>query len=284
MKWLAVVLVVVALCSSPVFGARHSSEHEDSSSTEDFAEMVEGVSQAETDANEVAALESEVASEDVEALHAAMAQEAADEAQSEFEAATEDEVEADAAETADEANEEATAIDHMEANEVEEEIDLSSEAESESFLSEHETATEGESESEGAEAATEVVAGAAVLQFEEDSSDDAVDDAEDAEARAEEEAAAMRFKSKPIEYSESLAKEALVYAQVAYYEADPQHCANKLGHKSFDVKHTVSAELKDGSSVFGFTAVDKSKNRRTCDSHAALFFCFCFVVCLFFLL
>jgi len=84
---------------------------------------------------------------------------------------------------------------------------------------------------------------------------------EDAEATAEEQANAMRFKMKAVSYDEKLAKESLVYAQAAYYEADPAHCASKLGHSAFSVKHTVSGELRDGSSVFGMTAVDKSKQR-----------------------
>jgi len=58
-----------------------------------------------------------------------------------------------------------------------------------------------------------------------------------------------------------VAKEMLVYAQTAYYEADPAACAKKLGHSKLRVQHTVANDLTDGATVFGLTAVDKSKQR-----------------------
>jgi hypothetical protein len=59
------------------------------------------------------------------------------------------------------------------------------------------------------------------------------------------------------------AKEALVYAQIAYFEAAPAQCAAKLGHSKLRVHHTVTGEMNDGASVFGMTAVDASKQRCT---------------------
>jgi len=53
----------------------------------------------------------------------------------------------------------------------------------------------------------------------------------------------------------------LVYAQIAYHESDPAACAAELGHSSLTVAHTVSDQLFDGASIFGYTALDKSRNR-----------------------
>jgi hypothetical protein len=54
----------------------------------------------------------------------------------------------------------------------------------------------------------------------------------------------------------------LVYAQAAYYTADPQKCARKLGASGLEVTHTVKERVNiDGTELFAFTAVDTDKER-----------------------
>jgi len=97
--------------------------------------------------------------------------------------------------------------------------------------------------------------------FEEEGTDEQ-EDKEDAEALADEEAMRARFQEgSRVSYNEELAKEVSIYAQASYHTSDPAACAKALGHRHFKLTHSATANIFDGSTVYGFTALDKSKRR-----------------------
>jgi len=73
-----------------------------------------------------------------------------------------------------------------------------------------------------------------------------------------------------VQYDEAFAKEVSVYAQAAYFSHNPARCAHKLGHKGFEVTHTVKTTIFDGSTLFAYTAKDDSKNRLIVGFHGDL--------------
>jgi len=174
---------------------------------------------------------------------------------------------ADAEADADEA-EAATEATTEDTEEVAEEEEAEVEAETEA---EGETERFRESASASAEAAEALaldgvlglVDAAGSLQYEEESEDSEREDAEDVQATAEEHAQEARFaeRSRMVRYNENFAKEASVYAQAAYWTTDPEQCARKLGHDTFELVHTVKTTIFDGSALFAYTAKDDSKKR-----------------------
>jgi len=86
---------------------------------------------------------------------------------------------------------------------------------------------------------------------------------EDAAATAEEHAEAARFaeSARNVEYDETLAKRAFVYAQAAYYPNDPAACIRAMGHRSFRLHHKVAEPIFDGSTLNAYTGVDKQFKR-----------------------